>query len=230
LSNTSQTFNQLLIKALTHASDASDFCKHLVLSILTGYEARAAAILRLGALESMTTIGAFGDFRIDEPEFWSTSKTAWARAIRENRPVIVPAEDEDRQYFALPLSQNGLVSGALALNCGRDLLKMLETLDDELVSLKLAAEFYLYEYKFSGARGVRKATANLDAPKDLSARQAEVLRWMATEKPYSQISRELHVSESLVKQEAIKIFRFLGAGNRVEAVRKACEVGLLQLD
>lgn len=61
----------------------------------------------------------------------------------------------------------------------------------------------------------------------LSKRQTLILQKMSTGLTNYQIGHSMNVSESTVKQECIKIFRFLNVNNRREAVDKALRVGIL---
>lgn len=65
------------------------------------------------------------------------------------------------------------------------------------------------------------------APEGLSAREIEVLQVMATGKTNKEIGEELHISLATVKSHMIHIFSKLYVKNRVEAVEKARQMGIL---
>jgi DNA-binding NarL/FixJ family response regulator len=70
----------------------------------------------------------------------------------------------------------------------------------------------------SSGRTKSRADLETSKPETLTSRQLQVLQGMAEGLIYAQIASNLHVSESLVKQEASKIFKFLGVSGRSEAL------------
>lgn len=62
---------------------------------------------------------------------------------------------------------------------------------------------------------------------NLSDREVEVLRELATPKNPGQIGRELFISTKTVQNHISNIYRKLGVGNRTEAVMKAIDLGLI---
>lgn len=62
----------------------------------------------------------------------------------------------------------------------------------------------------------------------LSKREIEVLECLAQGKTTSQISAELFISENTVKTHVRRILEKLDAGNRVEAVSKATQMGIIR--
>lgn len=67
---------------------------------------------------------------------------------------------------------------------------------------------------------------HLDDP--LSERELEVLALLASGRTNAEISREIYVAVGTVKSHANKIYRKLGAANRVEAIARAQEMNLLR--
>lgn len=211
--------------AITYSSDASDFCRHLIFSILNVPGAKSAAILTLGATESLLVIGGYGEFQQPQGESWVTSDSVWAKAIRENQPVTLTVPESEDIHVAIPLFQNGLVQGALSLICSAESGFWFLNAPADLESLKLAAEYYLYDYQSGSTRTNRGRVQPSVVPTKLTQRQMVILKWIARGKTYSSISREMHISESLVKQEALRLFRFFGVDNRVKVIEKAKEAG-----
>lgn len=68
------------------------------------------------------------------------------------------------------------------------------------------------------------------AQEQLSAREIEVLEWVARGKSNREIGRQLHISEATVKTHLIHIFGKLGVSGRTEAVTVALERNILRLD
>ena len=74
-------------------------------------------------------------------------------------------------------------------------------------------------------RGTTHAAAN----RELSPREAEVLRLIAHGRTNEQIARELLVSTSTVKNHVGQILSKLGASDRTEAATMAIEMGLISI-
>jgi DNA-binding NarL/FixJ family response regulator len=68
-----------------------------------------------------------------------------------------------------------------------------------------------------------------EAAEPLTARETEVLRFLAEGKTNKEIARELVVTERTVKFHVSSILAKLAAGNRTEAVKKAARLKLIQL-
>ncbi|HEV2812625.1 MAG TPA: LuxR C-terminal-related transcriptional regulator, partial [Solirubrobacteraceae bacterium] len=62
---------------------------------------------------------------------------------------------------------------------------------------------------------------------DLSERELQILRLLATDLSQREIGNELYVSVNTVKTHARHIFRKLGAAGRADAVEQARQAGLL---
>ena len=89
---------------------------------------------------------------------------------------------------------------------------------------KLGA-FYLDTLDF-GNIGNGKSLSPVN-PEDLTTRQLNILGHIETGLVNMEIAKILMLSESTIRQETVKIYRALGVGNRLEAVKKARALGLL---
>jgi NarL family two-component system response regulator LiaR len=72
-------------------------------------------------------------------------------------------------------------------------------------------------------------TRSPTSPVQLTARESEILRWMATPNTYGDIARQLSLSEETVRSHAKRVLRKLGQPNRVQAVLAAVRSGLIEL-
>ena len=72
------------------------------------------------------------------------------------------------------------------------------------------------------------ATRDLSTLPDLTAREFEILRWVAAGSSNSTIARELYVTEQTVKFHLSNIYRKLGVANRTQASAFAYHHGLLE--
>ncbi len=66
-------------------------------------------------------------------------------------------------------------------------------------------------------------------PPSLTAREQEVLQWMATPMTYRQIARQLGVSEETIRTHARNILEKMGQPNRAQAVLAALRQGLIKM-
>jgi ATP/maltotriose-dependent transcriptional regulator MalT len=64
----------------------------------------------------------------------------------------------------------------------------------------------------------------------LSARELEVLSFVARGFSNGDVARELHLSQATVKTHLARIYGKLGVGDRTAAVTMALERGILRLD
>ncbi len=64
----------------------------------------------------------------------------------------------------------------------------------------------------------------------LTAREQEVLEWMATPNTYKQIASQLSISEETVRSHAKNILEKMGQPNRAQAVLTAMKMGLIRLN
>lgn len=74
-------------------------------------------------------------------------------------------------------------------------------------------------------RGIREP-----GPAPLSAREIDVLQWVARGAPNAEIARGLHISEATVKTHLARAFAKLDVGDRTAAVTVALERNILSLD
>jgi DNA-binding CsgD family transcriptional regulator len=61
----------------------------------------------------------------------------------------------------------------------------------------------------------------------LTARERDVLNELALGGAYSDIARNLYVTENTVKTHILSVYRKLGVDRRADALRRARELGLL---
>ena len=71
--------------------------------------------------------------------------------------------------------------------------------------------------------------AAVSATSALTARELEVLEWMASPNTYRQIAHQLNVSEETIRSHAKSILDKLGQPNRSQAVLAAMRLGLIEL-
>lgn len=206
-----------LMQAVTSSFSASDFCKHLVHSVLDHHEATAAVICRLSLDSNFSEVGSYG-LGVSELQEQLTSvfdTSPLAIAVRKHQITL----SADRCAVAVPLEQSGLLAGGLLVTFQNPLEQ--ESLPSLLAdSLKIAGGHFIDKGRNQPTRG-NATHAVIPIPAELSKRQLEILSHLDAPITYAQIGRILHVSESLVKQESGRIFRYLDVNSRKEAVAVA---------
>jgi DNA-binding CsgD family transcriptional regulator len=129
------------------------------------------------------------------------------------------------RFSAFPIQREFVVRGAMMLGHvdTPEAQKSLLSLHDILDALTgLCLEISLGGHQ----RGTKKPSRVIH---QLSPRQLSVLHGIRDGFTNYQIARTLNVSESTVKHEAMRIYRFLGTNNRTEAIELSLERGLIAL-
>ncbi len=93
----------------------------------------------------------------------------------------------------------------------------------------MRGEAYLHPTVLKKVLGRMQGRPAVPAPAALTARELEVLEWMASPNTYRQIARQLNVSEETIRSHAKSILDKLGQPNRSQAVLAAIRVGLIEL-
>ena len=212
-----QFFSNLL-KITTQSSDLSSFCRNAIHNLwpsLTYSSIEFFSVSPDGFLER--SAGYF----IDGPKEESL-KLAFAEdhpaclAAKTGQPVFNHKKDK---CTAIPARSGGWLQGVLVL---RPFDAATTSVDEnELTMLTEALSSFVTA--LSGTRRGKSELGNIK-PESLTARQMQVLRGMHEGLIYAQIASNLHVSESLVKLEVTRIFRFLGVSGRAAAILSSREM------
>lgn len=233
-----------LVAAVTKSDSANSFCRNLVHSVFFRFGANSALICKIDDAAKLKTVGSYGlEVGVFEGNFrLSLQATPIFQAIRNLELTTFPSLDGemkdlaraaglDPNYgaLALPLLTAGLVSGAVMITFDGNPDQ--NPLAPEIAeSLQVAAGHFLEDSV--GGSGIHRTRNGLPSvsqiPDALSDRQLLILSLLEQPITYAQIGKQLHVSESLVKQESGRIFRFLGVNTRRDAVEAATEKNLLR--
>ena len=127
-------------------------------------------------------------------------------------------------FSAFPIQQDLLVRGAMMVgHAGRkeakDFIHEFHDLLEAMTGLCL---------DLGKHDGKRTNGDSLAISQELTPRQIKVLAGIKDGLTNYQIARIMNVSESTVKQESIRIYRFLDVNNRQDAIDVALERGLIQ--
>ena len=126
-------------------------------------------------------------------------------------------------YSAFPIQQDFLVRGAMMVGHSneKDAKEFVHDLYEIMEALTVIS------FDFSRSDSSERTQHSPPIIKELSQRQLKVLRGISDGLTNYQIARIINLSESTVKQESIRIYRFLGVNNRQEATEAGIERGLL---
>lgn len=153
---------------------------------------------------------------------WEDS--ALALSLRTKTSIFETASDESR--LTVPLLRNKVPVACLLLNLGSSVQE--SPLSEPSLQLLSKVAGFLVDAK---PIRVKKDSErrNLNQDKQLPQRQVAILELVSQGLTNGQIGKEFSLSESTVRQETIKIYKFLDAHSRTEAVAKARALGLIEL-
>ncbi len=232
---------QRLIAVMAEAADSPGLMRSLVLEVLNGHGARAAALAYLDVTARLRVVGAYG---FSDGEFLLGQQASmWAPgplgdAIRHDRMLVCATADELlRQYpeftnaaqeypvvVSLPVRSRGLVLGAVlvALAPGSVVAG-----DDPVWSaLAELSGWHLRRYSPRRTESLLDSRAPTRTPV-LSDRQLQVLQLMEQRQTNSQIATRLGYSTATVRADALHIFREFQVHSRHDAVRRALEASII---
>ena len=240
-----------LTRFLMNRPNCDQVAEHLVLTLLTGFDVRAAAISHFAGSGTLHLVGSFGVSAEDLDRYRATSlwdSTPVADAVRAGEPLILPESSLVAERYPW-LAGEGRVPAPVAVwplalpqeRVGALVLHLAGPVDEASLRIDVSgivAVLALYLSLTGGtdpasgngadphARG-SSATRAAEAPERLSDRQLEILRLIARGMTNPQISHRIGFSESTVRQESMAIYRFLGVNGRRDAVRVAHARGIL---
>lgn len=222
-----------LILAFAVSRNSSEFCRFIAIVALRDLKARTALLVRRDLDGSLRLHGQHGlvSKRIDGSEFQIVEEDLLQRAITERRIIEACEASSNRGFLAIPFNANSPVEGAVGIGFAIDARTVtLSSVELELIQLlgELIAVNSLPRMRATGL--LSKIYFDSDHPEEqteFSVRQLRILDEMAIGKTNAQIAQTLSLSESTIKQEAVKIFRMLGVSNRQRAVSISKEMGII---
>lgn len=221
------------MKALGKALDAvmagsgpTYLCRQVVYSGFADGHIRGCALFYLDNTSHLKHVASFGEVIEHSPELSAWDDSPLAEAIRLKTAVTGPIQIQGAKLsvLAFPLVANGVPSGLATVFMDETEQKI--ELPGELSQLfsKLGA-FYLESLHVGPAGG--GASLEAENIEDPTKRQLNILSHIDDGMVNGEIARELMLSESTIRQETVRIYKTLGVGNRVEAVKKAKALGFL---
>jgi DNA-binding CsgD family transcriptional regulator len=127
----------------------------------------------------------------------------------------------EKKWLVIPLFKGSLPLAVLVLSLDESL-----DLDERILgAASIAARVGYFFYCFIPVRSIL-ATAPMGLPSSfrLSDRHLSIIQLMSEGLSNREIGKVLLISESTVRQENIKIFKYLGVQNRKDAVKQALNI------
>lgn len=232
-----------LVAAVTSSDSANSFCRNLVHTVFTRFGVNSAILCRIGEEARLHPVGSYGvslEF-LDGDLGSAFAFTPIAEAIKSHEVVVFHSLGDAMAHIAHAAGlspKNGVIAMPLftdGLVCGATMLTFNSSIDENPFMPELCEGLQVASAHFVTPNGVEKTShprrnqSAADVPDQLTDRQLLILKQLVGPVTYAQIGRQLHVSESLVKQESGRIFRFLGVNSRRDAVNEAYAKGLLPM-
>ena len=207
-----------------------EIARFLGLRVLAPYMAFAVYI---GILKEDGFIYRLGTFGIESLNVgkWTriplTLNLPVTEALRENRVILVNSEDEFRTKYPITesfstenLQWKSVVAfpGALSLvlfSMMRKSTKESDELDTFLRAVGALVSLN-YQYGFAANRTKGNQFTPHDSSERLSTRQSVILKMILRGFTNSRISEEIGFSESLIRQESVRIYKHLNVSGRSE--------------
>jgi DNA-binding CsgD family transcriptional regulator len=198
-----------LVESLLQSGSMSEVCRRFLFSDLNNF-AHTIFVCSFdddGLVKVLHAQGKQADSFSPPANIWEP--TLLSQALRSNDYVL--KSESNQTLHVLPLLQNNFAVGALLL-IGEPGEMIGEVIQGQLRLVQLLGGYFLAMHGAKRSRG-----DNSQTPEGLSPRQLSILEHLCDSLTNAQIANRLHVSLSTVGQELMKIYRFLGVGNRNEA-------------
>jgi len=217
----------MALDMILSSTGPADLCRQVVHSDLLPASTRGCEIFYLDGKSILRSVGSYGMNTGPSEEVSAWDDSPMSEAVREKRLVAGKLEHLGSEFevIAVPFITHGVPTGLMAL--------VLEEKHFEIRELGIASEmffklgaFYLESIDLGNVLK-NGSTPIPTSPDDLSSRQITILHHIQDGLVNLEISKELMLSESTIRQETVRIYRALGVGNRQEAVKKALVLGVL---
>ena len=147
------------------------------------------------------------------------------RFNRDSDDLPMGLSCEASMYSVLPVIDSSLPKGFLIVHHEKQWPR--QYLDEEFSQAIEAIGLHAIE---ASERSRWKGRSLVSVASSLSERQLLILQKIAAGLTNYQIGHQINVSESTVKQECIKIFRFLNVSTRRQAVAEGLQLGIIGVD
>jgi DNA-binding NarL/FixJ family response regulator len=208
------------------STSPTDLCRQVVHAPIDNWLIRGCALYFVDNESAIKHIASYGTVLETVPGLSAWDDSPLSEAVREKgvRFGKLSSGPNNLSVMAIPFLANGSPRGLVAL-----------IVDQPNYSIELPEKFFQMVSKLGalyldtlefGKVAATQALA-IAHPDDLTVRQLIILGHIQSGLVNVLIAKILMLSESTIRQETVKIYRHLGVGNRLEAVKKAKVLGLL---
>jgi DNA-binding CsgD family transcriptional regulator len=215
-----------VLESILSSTGPADLCRQIVHSSFVPESTRGCELFYLDSKSVLRPIASYGLGSGQNKDLSAWDDSPLSKAIREKRLVTGPVVSDNMELsvIALPFVSNGVPIGLVSIALEDKDYKIAISEEMADLFLKLGA-FYIESLDFGNmSNGTGSIAVN---PEDLTTRQMTILGHIQNGLVNIEIAKILMLSESTIRQETVRIYRALGAGNRQEAVKKARALGLL---
>lgn len=225
--NTTIDLLQSALDLVLDSENSQDLCRRVVHSDLFNESARGAFIYLLNSRSNLVEQAGYGEpYWQEKSEISVWEENPASKSVRSKSTIFQPANLSGSPLgtLALPLVQGKAPIGCFVVVLSPECLENPLPLEIAEALEKLGGHFVLTKgvsinQKISGTRE--------GSVEDLTTRQVKILGFMGDGMTNAEISTQVMLSESTVRQETIRIYRALQVTGRQEAVAKARAIGLL---
>jgi DNA-binding CsgD family transcriptional regulator len=213
---------ELLLDSILKSDTASEFCRSIVHSGITGQSVQGCHIYLLDNASLLNTVAGYGiGYETEKAEISAWDDTPLSIAVRTKTYSFKSPSQGEQPLVAIPLLRYSVPVGCLGLvlKDGADELPFPEKLIPILSKL---GTYCLANRNLSSSENYREANGE-----DLTSRQLQILGLMADGLVNAEIAANMMLSESTIRQETVRIYRALGVPNRSEASKKGRALGLI---
>lgn len=212
-----------VLRALVHSTTLDTFFEKLSANLWGTEPILGFQIYLLGDPGTLELFFKYTHASVDSPQSLDLASPSSCATAFNNRSIC--RDPKFGPVVSAPIEEGGFLKGVFSLHLAST--AGLERLREEDVkSMALATSAFIHHGRRSSKDISLRGRTFFSSSNQLTDRQIRILRLMSAESTYQQIARELHVSESLIKLEVSKIFKFLGVsrkGEAIEAGRKFLE-------
>jgi DNA-binding CsgD family transcriptional regulator len=215
-----------VLESILSSAGPADLCRQIVHSSFVPKSTRGCELFYLDSKSILRSIASYGLSAGQNKDLSAWDESPLSMAIREKRLVSGPvlSDGNELTVIAMPFVSNGVPVGLASVVLEDKDYKIMISEDMANLFLKLGA-FYIESLDFGN---ISNSTGSIAVnPEDLTTRQMTILGHIQNGLVNLEIAKILMLSESTIRQETVRIYRALGAGNRQEAVKKARALGLL---
>jgi DNA-binding CsgD family transcriptional regulator len=198
-----------LFEALLQSDSMLEVCRRFLFSDLNDFAHTifVCSFSDRGAVKTEHSQGKTADVFAPPENIWESDYLS--EALHGNE--CVRKTEAKQTLHILPLLEKNFAIGVLILIGDSD-SEIKAELRNQLRMIQVLGGYFLALHLDTSAKAGRHST-----PGGLSIRQLSILEHLCDSLTNAQIATRLHVSLSTVGQELMKIYRYLGVGNRNEA-------------